>query len=103
MIKRIVTDPQKSDMGSGFGEFQFDNSPTLKDLLDFIRENAETWGTITIIYPSGEILRLFDYDLWSKNARRFYYNLSWELKFKVKEAKFSYCFMNEDITIKLER
>jgi hypothetical protein len=101
MIKRIVTDPQESDMGDGFGEFQFENSLTLNDILIYIRNNVKAWGTITIFKPNGEILRLFDYDLWQRD--NFYINLSWELKFKVKEAKFSYCYMNEDITIKLER
>ena len=96
-MKRIVTRPQKSDMGSGFGYIDAVDC-TLEELLDFYAKN-KTWGTVCI-HKNGEILRKFDYDTFNKSI--FYHNLNgWEYKRTVKKAEFKYCFMNEDLDIYL--
>ena len=61
-MKRIVTRPQKSDMGSGFGYIDAVDC-TLEELLDFYAKN-KTWGTVCI-HKNGEILRKFDYDTFN--------------------------------------
>lgn len=100
-MERIITSPQKSDMGSGFGEYSFDKETTLKDFLEYYKNTCDSWGTITIIKADGDILRKFDYNMYNNNI--FYYNLSWELQCKIKHIKFNYCFMNENVDIRLER
>jgi hypothetical protein len=101
VMERIVTRPQACDMGSGFGYIKINEKTTLKELLDYYRQNARTWGTCLIKYKNGEVLRKFDFDIYNNN--QFYYKLSWELDFLVQEAKFEYCFMSEDLTITLTR
>ena len=96
-IKKIITRPQTCDMGSGFGKFEFEENTTLKDFLEFYKNNSRTWGTITIREKDNKILRVFDYDTYNNNI--FYYNLSWELGDKLKEVNFDYCFMKEDVEI----
>ena len=66
MIRNII-EPQKSDMGSGAGEYLFSDGTTLGDFLKWYKENSKTWGEITIIYNDGRILRKFDYDLYNNN------------------------------------
>lgn len=99
-MKKIVTQPQTCDMGSGFGKIEFEPGTTLRQVLDFYKNNSRTWGECTIQYKNGEILRKFDYDIYNSNI--FYYHLSWELDCIVTEAKFQYCFMSEDLTIILK-
>ena len=43
-MKRIVTDPQKSDMGLGFGIWEFDKPTSLIEFLDYIKKNHKAWG-----------------------------------------------------------
>lgn len=100
-MKKVITHPQKSDMGSGFGIIEFEPGTNLDQILGFYRKNSKTWGTCTIQYADGRILRKFDYNLYHSDL--FYYKLSWELAFEVKEVKLEYCFMCEDITIILNR
>ena len=100
-MKKIITQPQVCDMGSGRGKIEFEPGTTLRQVLDFYKNNSRTWGECTIQYKNGEILRKFDYDIYNNNI--FYYNLSWELDYVVAEAKFEYCFMSEDLTITLKR
>lgn len=100
-MKRTITHPQTCDMGSGFGIIEFEPNATLGDILKFYKQNVKTWGTCTIKYADGKILRKFDFDLY--NNRTFYYHLSWELDIKVKEVKFDYCFMSENLTIILDK
>jgi hypothetical protein len=96
-MKRIITHPQKSDMGSGFGYIDAVGC-TLEELLDFYAKN-KTWGTVCI-HKNGEILRKFDYDTFNNNI--FYHNLNgWEYRMTVKKAEFEYYFMNEDLDIYL--
>lgn len=43
-IHKIIIHPQTCDMGSGFGEFEFEENTTLKDFLEFYKNNSKTWG-----------------------------------------------------------
>jgi hypothetical protein len=99
-MKRVVTEPQKSDMGDGFGHIEGAVGYTLEEVLNFYSKNSKTWGTVCI-YRKGNIVRKFDYDTYNNNV--FYHYLSgWEYKLIVKEAKFNYCFMCENLDIYLE-
>lgn len=61
------------------------------------------WGMITIFERDGEVLRKFDYTYDNKDKHLWWLlRLSWELDLKVKEVKFDYCFMSEDVEIYLE-
>ena len=97
-MKRVIDRPQMSDMGSGFGHIEVPAETTLKDALNWIRKNTKAWGLITIYRNSDDIIRCFDYDLYSNTI--FYHNLStWQYDSIVKKIEFSYCFMSEDIDI----
>lgn len=99
-MKKIITNPQKSDMGSDFGYVDGAAGCTLEEVLNFYSKNSNSWGTVCI-YSKGKIVRKFDYNTYSDNV--FYHHLSgWEYKLIVKEAKFDYCFMSEDLDIYLE-
>lgn len=99
VMKEVITNPQKSDMGSGFGYVDGVVGCTLKEILEFYA-NSKTWGTVCI-YRKGNVVRKFDYDTYNNNV--FYHHLSgWEYQLVVKEAKFSCCFMNKNIDIYLE-
>lgn len=99
-MTKVIINHQKSDMGSGFGYIDGAAGRTLEEFLNFYSKNSKTWGTVCI-YRKGNIVRKFDYDTYNHNI--FYHHLEgWEYKFIVKEAKFEYCFMNEDINIYLD-
>lgn len=99
-MKKVITNLQKSDMGSGAGYVDGAAGCTLKEVLNFYSKNSKTWGTVCI-YRKGNIVRKFDYDIYNNNI--FYHHLNgWEYKWIVKEAKFNYCFMCEDLDIYLE-
>ena len=100
-MKRNIIEPQKSDMGSGYGEYLFPDGTTLGDFLKWYKDNSKTWGTITIIYNDGRILRKFDYDLYNNNIC--YTHLSWEEKILIKKIDFYYCWMSEDVKIHLNK
>lgn len=96
-IKEIITDPQISDMGCGFGCVEGATGRILEEVLNFYANNSKTWGTVCI-HGEDDIIRKFDYDTY--NNEIFYHNLSgWEYQLIVKEVKFYYCFMNKDINI----
>ena len=100
VIREVITNPQKSDMGSGFGYVEFTTDCSLKEMLEFYANNNKTWGTVCI-HSKGNIVRKFDYDTYNNNM--FYHHLSgWEYQLTVKEVKFAYCFMNKDIDIYLD-
>lgn len=99
-MKEVITNPQKSDMGSGFGYVEGVAGCTLAEVLNFYAKNSKTWGTVCI-HRKGDIVRKFDYDTY--NNKVFYHHLSgWEYQLTVKEVKFDYCFMNKDIDIYLD-
>ena len=98
-MKKVITRPQASDMGTGYGYFEFQRPTTLSEFLSEFSATSKTWGTITIEFKDGEILRKFDYDTWNNN--QCFYHLSWELNKEIDKATFDYCFMSEDIFIKL--
>lgn len=96
-MKQIIDQPQKSDMGSGWGHFELPEGIALGEVLEWLHKHQKSWGTVTI-YRAGNVVRRFDYDLY--NNKVFYHHLSgWEYKFPVKEVKFDYCFMSENIDI----
>ena len=104
MIEHKITSPQKSDMGEGSGHFVFSKETSLAEFLDWYSNTFYTWGIITITKRNGEILRKFDYTTFvtKPEYRKFYTHLDgWEEKCPIAEATFTYCFMNEDIEIKL--
>lgn len=97
-MKRVIDRPQTSDMGSGFGHIEVPAGTTLDKALNWIDKNAKSWGTITIYRGSNGIIRRFDYDRY--NGSSFYHHLSgWQYNFIVREIKFDYCFMSENIDI----
>ena len=102
-MKRTIDRQQQSDMGSGWGHYDLPTEQTLGEVLNDLRKSLHSWGTITIIRENGNIARCFDFDLYSIR-KNFYHNLSgWEYNTIVKEIKFSYCFMSEDIEIYLSK
>ena len=99
-MKRVITEPQKSDMGSGFGIYEFEKEDNLYDFLKWYKQCSSAWGTITIFNKHNRLLRKFDFDLYDNE--QFYHHLSgWEYDLSLKEIKFSYCFMSEDVEIYL--
>ena len=99
-IREVITRPQMSDMGSGFGYVEGVVGAPLKEILNFYAENSSNWGTVCI-HRNDNIVRKFDYDTYNNNT--FYHHLSgWEYQLTVKEVKFNYCFMNKDIDIYLD-
>ena len=99
-MKEVITMPQKSDMGDGFGYLDGVTNCTLREVLDFYVKNSKDWGTVCIYNGEYDIIRKFDYDTYNKNV--FYHNLSgWVYNLTVKKVEFKYCFMNKDINIYL--
>lgn len=96
-IREVITESQKSDMGSGYGYLEFPTDSSLKDILTFYADYNKTWGIVTI-YRKNNIVRKFDYDTYNNNLFYHYLNF-WEYDLTVKEVKFNYCFMNKDIDI----
>lgn len=99
-MKRVIDQPQKSDMGSGWGHYEIKEGLTLREALDYLRKNLKSWGTVTIYRGANDVVRRFDFDLY--NNKIFYHHLSgWQYNFIIKEIKFDYCFMSENIDIYL--
>lgn len=99
-MKRVITEPQKSDMGYGLGIYEFEKEDNLYNFLEWYKKCSNTWGTVTIFNKNEKILRKFDFDLYDEN--QFYTHLAgWEYNLSLKEIKFSYCFMSEDVEIYL--
>lgn len=70
----------------------------LKEVLNYLYENLESWGTVTIYRGSNDIIRCFDFNRYNDNI--FYHHLSGcQYNFIVKKVKFEYCFMSENIDI----
>ena len=98
-MKRVIDVPQKSDMGSGWGHIEVPEGTTLGEALDWIQKNSKAWGTVTIYRYSDNIIRCFDFDLYNRK-KIFYRHLSgMQYDFIVREIKFDYCFMSENIDI----
>ena len=99
VLREVVTKPQKSDMGTGFGYVESAYGCSLREIMEFYAKNSRSWGTVCI-HRNGNVVRKFDYDTYNNNI--FYYKLDgWQYEFTVKEVKFEYCFMNKDIDIYL--
>lgn len=99
-MREVITRPQMSDMGSGFGYVEGAVGCTLEEVLNFYAKNSKDWGTVCI-HRKNNIVRKFDYDTYNNNI--FYHHLSgWEYNLTVEEVKFDYCFMNKNIDIYLE-
>ena len=97
-MKRIIDQEQKSDMGSGWGHYENVTGLTLEEVLNYLNKNLKSWGTVTIYRGSDDIVRCFDFDLYNKKI--FYHHLSgWQYNYAVREVKFNYCFMSENIDI----
>lgn len=100
MLKYHEITPQTCDMGFSTGEYQMNKPISLKRALQELRNMLNSWGSITILYPSKDICRVFDYDLY--NDTQFYHNLSgWIYNMKVDKITTHSCFMNEDLIIEL--
>ena len=97
-MKRVIDRPQVSDMGSGFGHYEDAAGLTLGEALNYLDKNLKSWGTLTIYRGSYDIIRRFDFDRY--NGSSFYHHLSgWQYNFIVREIRFDYCFMSENIDI----
>ena len=98
MIKAKEISPQTCDMGSNFVVYELSENTDLRTVLNWIKNNMHSWGTITIQYSDGEVIRKFDYDLYRE--KEFYINLSgWEAKLEVGKMSSSACFMYCDFEI----
>ena len=96
-MKRIITEPH---MGSGFGIYKFEKGKVLYDFLEWHKNNSRTWGVISIFDKQGNYIRIFDYDLYDDEV--YYHYLSCgEYDLPLREIKFNYCLMREDIQIYL--
>ena len=47
-MKKIITKHQKTDMGSGFGVYEFEKKDTLLDFLQWHKNTGDTWDVISI-------------------------------------------------------
>ena len=102
MIKEKLVHPQTCDMGCDYREYEMTKIMSLKSVLDWIEKNISAWGTITITWENGKVLREFDYDLYHNLPRKnFYHHLSWEYGAPVLKMTSSSCFMNTDFEIQL--
>lgn len=101
MIKEKLIRPQTCDMGRDYWEYEMTEDMTLIQVLDWIKENISAFGTITISFRDGDILRKFDYNLYHENSESFYYSFSWEGKKIVNKMTSQACFMNCDFEIQL--
>ena len=101
-MERVIIKEQTCDMGEGHGEWVFNKKVTLGEFLTHLKEQSHEWGTITIQYKNGDILRKFDYDTFNNSV--FYICLSgWQKDIEIDKVKFNYCFMNEDVKIILNK
>ena len=101
IMKEVITAPQQSDMGDGHGYIANVEGCTLKQVLDYLNKNSNSWGTVTI-RDGKRIVRLFDYNTWSGNNIFYHHLRGWEYKLTVKRVSFIECFMQRDIFITLE-
>ena len=102
MIKEKIIRPQTCDMGSDYREYEITEIMSLESVLDWIEKNISAWGTITITWESGEVLRKFDYDLYLNLPRKnFYHHLSWEYSAPVLKMTSSSCFMEAAFEIQI--
>ena len=97
-----ITQPQRSDMGSGFGYIEDSHGNSLKDVLNWIKSNIKTWGTITVYDNGGNIVRKFDYNLHNSKNQFFHYLSGWQYTKLVEKVHFNYCFMCQDFDIYLQ-
>lgn len=67
VLREVITNSQKSDMGSGFGYVEGAIGCTLKEVLDFYVKNNKSWGTV-YIYRNNDVIRIFDYDTYNNNV-----------------------------------
>ena len=101
-MKKVITEPQKSDMGNGFGLYEFDKPIILEEFLKFYN-NSKTWGKI-YIFDNHNLVAELKFDGMGTNKDNRYQPLKWDNKLlyeTIKEIKFSYCFMSEDVEIYL--
>ncbi len=102
MIVEKLIRHQTCDMGKDYREYEITEDMTLNQVLEWIKENITAFGTITIRFKNGDILRKFDYNLYHKNERSFYYSFGgWESEKIVNKMISQACFMNCDFEIQL--
>ena len=100
-MKMIVDQYQMSEMGSGFGHFDFPEQTRLKQMLEWMEKNVREWGTVSIFRNDGRMIRCFDYDLYNKSI--FYHCLGgWDYNLIVDKVTFEFCYMHNDISIYLK-
>ena len=101
MLKEIIINPQICDMSSGDGKYIWEKPITLREALDYLKNNLNSWGTIEVIDWTSELYRKFDYDVY-RGENEFYFRPTDPiLNHFVKEITFEYCFMNYDLRIEL--
>ena len=101
-MKRVITEPQRSDMGDGFGLYEFDKPTILEEFLK-LYNNSKTWGKF-YIFDNHKLVAELKFDGMTINKNGRYQPLQWDNKLlykTIKEIKFNYCFMCEDVEIYL--
>ena len=101
-MKKLIDIYQKSDMGSGFGIYEFDKPTILEEFLKFYN-NSRTWGKL-YIFDNHKLIAELKFDGMTTNKDNKYKPLKWDNKLlykTIKEIKFNYCFMCEDVEIYL--
>lgn len=97
-MERVIDHPQKSDMGNGYGHYEGIDGMNLREVLDELRKTLKSWGIITIYQGRDDIIRRFDFDLYSNKV--FYHDLvSWQYNYVVCKIDYDYYFMLENINI----
>ena len=101
MLKEIIIIPQTCDMGYGSGKYAWEKPITLRQALDYLKNNLNYWGTIEIINWTSKLYRKFDYDVHRGENEFYFCPTDPILNNFVKEITFVYCFMHYEIRIEL--
>ena len=101
MMERVIDRPQMSEMGNGWGHYELPENIDLMEVLYELRKTLKSWGIVTIYRGTDDIIRCFDFNLY--NDKIFYHHLTGtEYIYTVREVKFTYCYMSENIDIYVE-
>ena len=101
MMKQVIDRSQMSEMGNGWGHYELPENINLMEVLGELRKSLKSWGKVTIYRGTNNRIRCFDFNLY--NDKIFYHHLTGtDYNCIVREVKFTYCYMSEDIDIYVE-